>query len=250
MSRRLLGSVLVVLSLWGTVRGQEASSPFPSVAGWVMTPDTAVYTPDNLYDLIDGAADVYLSYGFVDLHLADYRRSDGTEVRVEVYHHSTPANAFGIYSQERKPDYHFIPVGVQGYKDEGVLNFLAGPYYVKISTHATGPGANQALAVIAQASAAHLRQDTAFPAPLRLFPPGGRSPTARPTSPTISWDIARSGGRMSPGTGAAPCSSSLWRIPRRRGRCSGAILRRSARRRTASRPPETSCVIPTTDLSA
>ncbi len=137
--RDRLGKILLVGLLFASGGwAQEGASLFPIVPGWTVTTDTTVYTPDNLYDLIDGAADVYLSYGFTDLHLANYRDGKGTEVRVELYRHNTPANAFGIYSQERKPDYHFISVGAQGYRDEGVLNFLAGRYYVKVSTHAPG----------------------------------------------------------------------------------------------------------------
>jgi hypothetical protein len=147
---------------------------FPPLTGWTVTVDTVFYTPDNLYDLIDGAADVYLSYGFEKVYLADYGSGDGTEVRVELYRHNSTVNAFGIYSQERKPDYHFVAMGAQGYEDEGILNFLTGVYYVKLATHGAGPGVRRSLRAVAHAIARHLLQDTLLPSPLALFPTYGK----------------------------------------------------------------------------
>ncbi|MCK5463933.1 MAG: hypothetical protein KAI95_12985, partial [Bacteroidales bacterium] len=47
--------------------GNDAVS-FPEVKNWNLTVLPDVYTPGNLWDLINGAAESYLSYDFVDLH--------------------------------------------------------------------------------------------------------------------------------------------------------------------------------------
>jgi hypothetical protein len=147
---------------------------FPSLNGWTMTPGEKAYTPANLWDFIDGAAEVFLSYGFVELNLAEYRNGAGTDVRIELYRHSSESNAFGIYSAERNPDYTFIDVGTQGYIDDGVLNFLCGPFYVKITSHGPGPEGQDAMMLIARKTEEHLGQQRAWPAPLTLFPYEGR----------------------------------------------------------------------------
>jgi hypothetical protein len=133
-----------------------------------------VYTPKNLYDLIDGAADLFLLYGFVDLTLAEYRQTNGPVVRVEVYRHTSRNNAFGIYSQERSTDYRFIDVGTQGYIEDGVLDFLRGVYYVKMTTHTPGKQGRDALREIAGSVDTSLGQDKAWPATLALFPQEGK----------------------------------------------------------------------------
>ena len=147
---------------------------FPPVRGWTCTPGDKVYTPDNLWDLIDGAAELYLSYGFVDLTLADYSNHAGIDVRVELYRHSSTVNAFGMYCQERNSDYHFINVGTQGYIENGVLNFLCGAYYVKITTHRPGKQGRDAMTLIAGKIVEFLRQDSAWPAALALLPAEGK----------------------------------------------------------------------------
>lgn len=151
------------------------TSPIPPIPGWTLTTDSTRYTPRNLWDFIDGAAEVYLSYGFVDLAIGDYAR-DSLDIRVEAYRHSSPTMAFGIYSTERKPDYHFIEIATQGYQEEGVLNFLSGEYYLKLSTHSVGEPASSALRSIADRVATHLDRPRQWPRELRYLPEAGRCP--------------------------------------------------------------------------
>jgi hypothetical protein len=166
--------VLAGFSQSSALSGQEAS-PFPSLQGWTLTVDSMVYTPDNLWNIIDGAADAYLLYGFVDLHTGEYMNRDSVDVRAELYRHSSAANAFGIYSQERKPEYHFIEVGTEGYIEDGVLDFLCGTYYVKLTSHTMGPKGLDALRTVAEALVAHLHQEEGFPPQLALLPREGKT---------------------------------------------------------------------------
>lgn len=145
---------------------------FPEIKGWNLIPVERIYGPSDLWDLIDGAADTYLSYNFLDLHLADYSNEAGINVRVELYRHNTFYNTFGIYTTERNPDYHFINVGSEGYLEEGALNFLCGYYYVKMTTTSKGDNAQNSLVQIAAFLEKNLRQDRNWPDVLGIFPPG------------------------------------------------------------------------------
>ena len=170
MRRKHFGIILGLLLGSATAsRADEAGGLFPPVEGWKMIPGAMVYTADNLWDIIDGAAEVFLSYGFVDLHIAEYENASGTDVRVEAYRHTSCANAFGIYAQERKPEYHFITVGTQGYIEENVLNFLCGVYYVKISSHRRGKEGLDAMRLLARKVEEHLKQERRWPPPARAL---------------------------------------------------------------------------------
>src|SRR3989304_7720379 len=96
---------------------------FPQIAGWKMQEEKRVYNSGDLWELINGAADIFLSYYFQDLHIAEYIQKD-LIIRVELYRHNSPANTYGIYTAERMPDYPQVTVGTQGYKSQGVLNFM------------------------------------------------------------------------------------------------------------------------------
>lgn len=149
---------------------------FPEVKNWNLTVLPDVYTPGNLWDLINGAAESYLSYDFVDLHLGDYEHASGTVIHAEVYRHSSPVNAYGIYTAERSPEYKFVEIGAQGYLEEGVLNFLAGQYYVKLYSTDSGAEVQGALQKIGQKISGHLDQEDGLPELLRLFPSSGQLP--------------------------------------------------------------------------
>ncbi len=174
LSILLIRLVLAGLSVSSALSGQPGDS-FPPIKGWSLAIDSMVYTPNNLWNIIDGAADAYLLYGFVDLHIGEYLNPDSIDVRAELYKHSSAANAFGIYSQERKPEYSFIDIGTEGYIEDGVLNFLCGTYYVKLTSHTMGPKGLAALRSVAESLASHLDQEKAFPPQLALLPFEGKS---------------------------------------------------------------------------
>lgn len=150
-------------------RSGSAAELFPEIRGFDLSRESTVYDPSNLWDFIDGAADLFVAYGFVDLHIA-YYRADSVEIRAEVYKHDTPENAFGMYSQERSPENTFVDIGVQGYVDDGLVNFLAGPYYIKLSSNSQGGGLRQSMLTIAGSIAGSLRQPASWPPALAFLP--------------------------------------------------------------------------------
>ena len=148
--------------------GQE--SLFPQISNWKITQDDPVYNANNLWDIIDGAADLYLEYNFIDLHIARYISIDNIEVKVELYRHASDVDAFGMYSQERDTEYNFIRLGVQGYLQQGVLNFVTGSYYIKLSTYQIGNKAQEAMLTIGKMLADHLKQNNTMPKLFQVFP--------------------------------------------------------------------------------
>jgi len=146
---------------------------FPDFSGWNLKEDQRVYTGKDLWELIDGAADIFLSYDFKDLRIAEYGNKDQI-IRVELYRQSSPDNAFGIYTAERMPDYPQVSIGSQGYKSQGVLNFLAGSYYVKIMSAGAVEAEENAIAQLAGKINEMLAQPVGLPDVLKLFPAEGK----------------------------------------------------------------------------
>jgi hypothetical protein len=145
----------------------------PDLKGFKKTTDYPVYLPENLWDFIDGAADTYLSYGFKDLHVAEYKK--GKEViKLEIYRHSDNTMAFGIYSTERSPTFRFTNLGTQGYITDGVINFFKGSYYVKIRTYSKKEKTLQSAEILANNVASMLEGTTGMPTALSLFPANGK----------------------------------------------------------------------------
>jgi hypothetical protein len=170
MKRALVLSLIYLALL---LRNAGANSLFPDIPGWKTQEDTRVYNNNDLWELIDGAADIFLSYGFIDLHIAEYSNNDQM-IRVELYRHSNNDNAYGIYTAERMPDYPQVKIGSQGYTSQGVLNFLAGNYYVKIMSAGQKEAEESTIAQLASKVDKILAQPPGLPEVLQLFPEEGK----------------------------------------------------------------------------
>lgn len=132
----LMLCILLSMSSLPSLAGTKASGiSFPEIEGWVRSPRIQVYSPDNLFDFIDGAVDLYLRYRFRELRVAEYRNSLGDLITLEIYRHKGPADAFGIYSQEQPTDPAVLDIGARAYVQDTILNLLVGTYYVKISAY-------------------------------------------------------------------------------------------------------------------
>lgn len=176
----LIVCLLFVSLVTGVSRPVQAFSSdwktfiFPEVAGWKRSVEIQTFSPKTLYEYIDGAADLYLMYDFEELKVAEYQNEKKASVTVDVYFHKTPIHAFGIYSQERLPNANSINVGAQGYIENNVLNFLTGPYYVKISSYSTGAEDQEILLTFAKKVAESLGEKGSLPSVLSSFPEEGK----------------------------------------------------------------------------
>jgi hypothetical protein len=146
---------------------------FPDLNGFKKITKYPVYLPENLWDFINGAADNYLTLGFVDLHVAEYKKGKDV-IKLEMYRHVDNTMAFGIYASERSSSYNYIDIGSQGYIVDGVLNFFKGNYYVKIRTSSEKLKTLQAVESLAKRVEAMLPGEKEMPALLSLFPKEGK----------------------------------------------------------------------------
>jgi len=147
---------------------------FPKIEGWIVKTDKKIYSSGDLWELIDGAAELFLAYGFQDLHLATYTSGKDVEVQAEIYQHSPAVNAYGIYTAERMPDYSFNKIGIQGYTSPGILHFFTGNYYVKLISAGTKEADEASLKFLAGRIAENLGQTNTWPEEIALFPAEGK----------------------------------------------------------------------------
>lgn len=166
---------MIALALAAALAAAAPEEPlFPAVEGWKLG-GLVTYTPGNLFEYIDGAADAFLQQGFEELKTATYTNAEKVEVVVDVYRHKDPICAFGMYSQERPSEYAPLPLGTEAYAGKDHLELVAGPYYVKL-TQSKGGAAH--LRPIAERLAARLPGPRGAPKVLACFPENGRRPRA------------------------------------------------------------------------
>ena len=147
------------------------------VPGWGISQEPRSFKAGNLWEFIDGAADRYLAYGFEEVVTSEYvQEGTGLQVMVDIYRMKDPLNAFGIYAQERNPEYQFLKVGNEGYLTGTTLNFWTGSYYVKITAFEEREATGREMADLAGAVAAKVTDPGAEPAEVGCFPKANQLP--------------------------------------------------------------------------
>ncbi len=158
--------------------GNAATSPVVSLLpgkgelpAWNVSKPARVFTADNLWEAIDGAADGFVAYGVQQMVTAEYSHpATGAQAVVELYQMKDALNAYGKYSEERNPDYEFIKVGNEGYSGGASVNFWVGQYYAKITTFEEKEAVKPELAKLAQAIASKVPSPGAEPREVAYFP--------------------------------------------------------------------------------
>lgn len=114
---------------------QTAPQAFLTIAGWSPQDEPSTYDATGLWELINGAADIFLSYGFETVTVQKFSAGDVT-ASIAVYDMGRPLNAFGIYRTEAPADETAVSVGT-----EAVVSppyqclLLKDRYYVKVEAY-------------------------------------------------------------------------------------------------------------------
>jgi hypothetical protein len=169
--------IVLVLLVCPYVRGETASSAQAiiketvPVPGWKSEGEVYVFNPSNLYTYINGAADFFIAYGFVELAGANYTPIDSGKdaITVDIYDMGNPLNAFGVFQSRRDDALPSLNIGTASLGADGYLVFYKDRYYVEIQALIT----EKETAVIqttAQSVAEHIPGDNAIPMELSFFP--------------------------------------------------------------------------------
>ncbi len=181
MAIKVFISVILIVTTAGIsgLSGMAVSSSdkmFPEIEGWNRQAEVDIYSPETLWDIINGAADVFMAYEFQQLYWGEYINSDDDALYIvmEIYRQGGPANAFGVYSQERPATPDLIDVGAQGYTAPGVLHFFVDDCYVKIRSHDRTEETAKAMEKLAREVSDIIDPDPGFPEIVNMLPEEGR----------------------------------------------------------------------------
>ncbi|NIM91733.1 MAG: hypothetical protein GTO17_12395 [Candidatus Aminicenantes bacterium] len=149
-------------------------SLLPEVMKWELLEAPEMYLPENLFEYINGAAEIYIVYEFKELIVGQFKKQDAApSLTVEIYDMGRVKNAFGIYSAERFPDSHFLSIGNGGYVEEGALNFIVDRYYIKLLCFDCEDDSEKILKKFAQEILKKVNDPKGLPSLLSAFPQEG-----------------------------------------------------------------------------
>jgi hypothetical protein len=143
--------------------------PQPGFApGWKLDGPVRWFDPDNVFELIDGEAEMFFPYGFEALGAADYihETREGRSVGAQVYRMRSLLDTFGIYSHYLYPEADAIAVGADGFIDDYQSMFYQDRYFVRLSAYGDPENNRKDLAACAGAISKLLPASKAAPAEL------------------------------------------------------------------------------------
>lgn len=144
--------------------------------GFKLTKPVAFYDPGNLFELINGQAIFYLSYGFVRLEHAFYEKN-GAVYTVDVYELRDRLSALGSYRQQKDDEAGELKAGCEGYVIEYLSTFYKDKYYIEIiPTESEGKNNIEDMRILASHIEKVIPGTTELPLELVLFPQDGMIP--------------------------------------------------------------------------
>src|SRR5512136_1462432 len=139
------------------VRGEEKGKIeqvifLPAEAGgWRWDGKDEKYNSGTLFDYMDGAAELYLAYGFQNLTVHRFEKSSQPAVTVELYEMASSEDAYGVFSFERQDE--AVGIGQGSEFGGGLLRFWKGKYFVSIYADGEGVEVESAILKMGRVSA-------------------------------------------------------------------------------------------------
>ena len=115
--------------------GDPVLGALAAKGGWKLLEPVRTFGPGNLYEEIDGEAELFLPYGVERLTVAILGRTarPGSEVRLELFRMASPRDAYGIWSQYRYPDQEILRVPPsEATVSDTSADFFRGETFVRV----------------------------------------------------------------------------------------------------------------------
>jgi hypothetical protein len=128
MSRFVLACAVLVTA---TALHAQAYLDCHFVPGYEQSGPKRQYTPDNLFDYRDGAAEGYLIYGFAQMQGIDCK-SGSTILSIDVSDMTDADSAYGMFSANRDTRQPIAKIGMGAQLMSQSLLFAKGKYFVEI----------------------------------------------------------------------------------------------------------------------
>lgn len=150
--------------------------PDPDVSGWRAPAKVSRFTPDTLYEKINGRAGLYLQYEVAGMTFGTYFHQTQRDQTIDIYWYDMgkPQNALGAYKAEAPADGTPVDLGSQGYTTGGAVFFIKGASYVQILPASEIAETADAAMKIAQKIAGSITSDDDGPWALKVLPREGR----------------------------------------------------------------------------
>jgi len=159
--RLLVLAALAALAAGAAPAEAVAQSVLPGdgfSAGWKLSGRPRTFISQDLFNHIDGGAELFLEFGFARLQVQAY--GDGTsELAAAVYEMENATSALGVYLMKMGRETPFAEVAARNSSETSQLNIVKGRYFVQIDNFDEKPAPRAAAVALANAVLALLQDE-------------------------------------------------------------------------------------------
>jgi hypothetical protein len=155
-----------------TAAGPPAIPEATFAAGWTRAAPLRTFTGQDLFNQIDGGAELFLEFGFVRLRLQAYAKGKA-ELTLNAYEMESAASALGVYLMKMGREAPFAEIEARNSSEEVQLTVVKGRYFVQVDNLGDEPASRAEAAALANVFLAGVAAESG-PTPLDLLPAEGR----------------------------------------------------------------------------
>jgi hypothetical protein len=174
----ILLTALLSILIWSHALSKEISIesllPKKLPEGWRQIGNPQVYNQKNLFNRINGQAELFFKYGFQKSVFAIYQNKNNSkdQIELDLYDMGNVLQAFGILSRFRSGD-RPAGVGLESYLEDTSLLFYKGRYFVML--YATEADSS-ILIRLAKTISSEIPDSSPSPKEIGYFPKDGLKP--------------------------------------------------------------------------
>jgi len=147
--------------------------PEPGFApGWTKAGPLRTFTGQDLFNQIDGGAELFLEFGFAKLRLQAYAR-DKAELTLNAYEMESAVSALGVYLIKMGRETPFPEIGARNSCEEIQLTILKGRYFIQVDNLGEVPAWTTEAVALANAFLAGVAEEKAV-TPIGSLPAEGK----------------------------------------------------------------------------
>lgn len=171
-----LSFFVIVIAVLGVLLMREKASNIArylpdAPEGWTVSGKDKEYGRKNLYEYIDGGAELYLSYDFQKVVNRIYTAQGQPDILLDLFDMGSSQNAFGVFSHAREVVDTTFGQGSQ--YTAGLLMFWKNRFFVSILASPETDGSKEAVFDLAGRIDRMIEDEGPLPEILTLLPKGG-----------------------------------------------------------------------------
>ena len=116
---------------------------------WRPKGGSQIFVGENLYELIDGGAEIYYEYGFKQVIVQNYQNPDAKSINLAIYEMDNSSSAYGIYTFQ-SAEGEEVEVGSEGIRSDYYLQFWKDKFFVTLIASDTEESTSRGLHTIAR----------------------------------------------------------------------------------------------------